>query len=65
MADLEEMLRRRQDELRGRPQTRWERFYERLPCGDRVLDWIFTACCIIAGICYTLVAWARAFGGAH
>lgn len=65
VVDLEQLLRKRQDELRGRPQSRWERIYERLPYRDRVIDWIGAACWIIAGIGFTFVAWAHAFGGAH
>ncbi|MDX3971142.1 MAG: hypothetical protein QHD01_31740 [Bradyrhizobium sp.] len=65
MVDLEQLIRQRQDELRGRPQTHWERLRERLPYRDRVLDLIGLGCWIVAGACFTFVAWARLFGGAH
>jgi hypothetical protein len=65
MADLEQLIRQRQDELRGRPQSRFERIWERMPHRDRVIDLIGLGCWIVAGACLTFVAWARLFGGAH
>lgn len=55
MADLEELIRHRQDELRGRPQTRWEIFYARHVAGA---DWGFIGfsfCLVVWGCCYEFV----------
>lgn len=52
MKSLEELIREKQDQLRGRPQTRWEIFYD---CHVRHIDWSFVGfvvCLVIAGVCW-------------
>lgn len=61
--DLEQMLRKRADELRGREQTRWERFYDRLPYRDDIIDWLAMTCWAVAAIGFTFLVWAHTFGG--
>jgi hypothetical protein len=59
--DLEALLRRKQDLLRGRPLTAWERFYE-----SRIAhtDWAFVGFAVstvIAAVCFEFVLIAKLF----
>jgi hypothetical protein len=55
---LYEIITRRQDELRGRPLTKWERFAARF----KYVDWIwvgFCICVVLWGVSQILVVLAR------
>lgn len=56
--DLETLLRRRQDELRGHPQTRWERLRKRLHNHNRALDLLLLVAfyCSLAFLVAILIA---------
>jgi hypothetical protein len=56
---LEKLIEAKQDQLRGRPRTRWEIFYE-----DHVahVDWSFvgfTVCLVVATACWEFVLIVR------
>jgi hypothetical protein len=59
---LEALIRERQDALRGRPLTWWERFRDRVPSHDRVLDAImitlFYVNLAFVGVLLLTLAWA-------
>lgn len=54
MNDLERMIREKQDLLRGRRLTQWERFVENLPPTDIIDEWIMHGA--------TAVLWLSCFG---
>jgi hypothetical protein len=57
MTELERLIRQRQDELRGRPQTWLECICERMPYRDDVIDVINLGCWILAGASAVMVVW--------
>lgn len=62
LPDLEEMIRRRQDELRGRPLNWWDHFFDRI----RGIDWVwvgFCVCVLGAATAYILSIWLKVIAG--